>query len=331
MNRFLKIVGVSLGVLVVLLAAAVAVFNAKFPSVDAAPVIAVEITPERIVRGKYLADHVAVCIDCHSTRDWSKFSGPIVPGTEGKGGQEFNEQAGGIPGRIFSSNITPAGIGHYTDGELLRAFTQGVTKEGRALFPLMPYVSYNSLAQEDAYAIIAYLRSLPSIANTVGEQDLNFPLNFIVKTIPPQSYTPGTPVDRNNSAAYGKYLATIGGCAGCHTPAVKGEPVPGMELAGGFEFHFPNGVVRSLNITPDEETGIGNWTREDFVARFKAFADSSVHQATLAAADFNTPMPWTMYAGMTSEDLGAIYDYLRSAKPVRNQVEKFTPHAAAQE
>ncbi|MCW5895606.1 MAG: c-type cytochrome [Bacteroidetes bacterium] len=329
MGKALRMLGIALGVIVLVLAGAVGYFNLTYPAVDPAPDITVERTPERIERGKYLANHVTVCIDCHATRDWGKFAGPIIPGTEGKGGEEFNEQVGGVPGSVFASNITPAGIPDYTDGELLRTFTTGVTRTNRALFPIMPYHSYNQLSQEDAYAIVAYIRSLPPQENTVGESKLNFPLNFIVKTIPLKSYTPKPSIDKSNELEYGRYLTTIAACGDCHTPAEKGEPIPGMDFAGGFTFLFPSGTVRSLNITPDEETGIGALTKEDFIARFKAFADSSSQNVPVEMHEFNTPMPWIMYAGMTDEDLGAIYTYLRTVKPVKNQVEKFTPHQPA--
>ncbi|MFN0157571.1 MAG: cytochrome C [Bacteroidota bacterium] len=296
----------------------------KYPDVQPAPVITVERTPERIERGRYLANSVTVCIDCHATRDWSKFGGPIIAGTEGKGGEVFSEELGGVPGELYSSNITPAGIPDYTDGELLRTFTTGVTKHNRALFPLMPYHAYNNLTQEDAYSIVAYIRSLPPIENKVEESRLNFPLNFIVNTMPLNSYQPKPEPDHSNGIEYGRYLTTIAGCAGCHTPAVKGEPVPGMDLAGGFEFVFPGGTIRSLNITPDVETGIGKLTREDFIARFKAFASEESKNVSVTPNEFNTPMPWFMYAQMTDHDLGSIYEYLRTLKPVTNQVEKFT-------
>ncbi|MBI4536148.1 MAG: c-type cytochrome, partial [Ignavibacteriae bacterium] len=230
-----------------------------------------------------------------------------------------------VPGQLFSANITPAGISDYSDGELLRTFTVGVTRDNRALFPFMPYFSYNRLSQEDAYSIVAYIRSLKPIENKVGEQKLNFPLNFLVKTMQPRAFNPSPEPDKSNPVSYGKYLLTIGACADCHTPAEQGAPIPGMELAGGFEFQFPSGVVRSLNITPDEETGIGIWTKEDFIARFKAFESEESRNVSVDMKDFNTPMPWLMYAGMTEEDLGAIYEYLRTVKPVKHQVEKFSP------
>lgn len=326
MKKLLKILGGAIAAIIGIAIVFLIYFNTKYPDVDAAPVLSVERTPERIERGRYLANSVTVCIDCHATRDWTKFSGPVVPGTEGKGGEEFSEDVGGVPGQIYATNITPAGIADYTDGELLRTFTTGVTKHNRALFPLMPYMSYHHLTQEDAYSIVAYIRSLAPIENKVGESSLNFPLNFIVKTMPLKSFTPGPEPDRTNSLTYGKYLTEIGACDDCHTPAVKGAPVPGMDFAGGFEFKFPGGIVRSLNITPDMETGIGEWSRDHFIARFRAFSGPEIHEVTMEPHEFNTPMPWTMYAGMTDEDLGAIYDHLRTLKPVRNQVEKFKPH-----
>jgi hypothetical protein len=54
--------------------------------------IKVEITSERIERGRYLANHVMVCMDCHSTRDWTKFAGPLVPGPK-EGGERFDQAA----------------------------------------------------------------------------------------------------------------------------------------------------------------------------------------------------------------------------------------------
>lgn len=324
MKKVLKIAGAIVGILLLLVAGFLLYFNIKYPDVDPAPVISVEVTPERVARGAYLANNVAVCIDCHSTRDWSKFAAPIIPGTEGKGGEMFDRATAGVPGTIYSSNITPAGIKDYTDGELLRTFTTGVTRKNRPLFPLMPYYAYNNLSREDAYSIIAYVRSLAPIENHVPEGELTFPMSMIVKSIPLKSYEPKPDPDRANTLEYGKYLTAVAACGDCHTPAVKGEPVPGMEFAGGFEFHLPNAVVRSLNITPDDETGIGIWTREDFIARFKAFAAEESRNVPVDSHEFNTVMPWIMYAGMTDEDLGAIYEFLRTVKPVKNQVEKFT-------
>src|SRR5688572_2713750 len=92
-------------------------------------------------RGRYLANYVSLCIDCHSQRDFNQFSGPLVPGTEGMGGEVFNEKLG-IPGVLYAKNITPDtanGIGNWSDDEVARAITRGIAKDGDTLFPLMPY------------------------------------------------------------------------------------------------------------------------------------------------------------------------------------------------
>ena len=108
----------------------------------------------------------------------------------------------------------------------------------------------------------------------------------------------------------------------CHTQKDKGQNIPGMEYAGGMEFRFPDGnVLRSPNITPDPNTGIGNWTREAFINRFKMHANAP---QPVAKGGFQTVMPWTMYAGMTEEDLGAIYAYLQTVPAKENKVVRFT-------
>lgn len=76
-----------------------------------------------------------MCLDCHSQRDYSKFAAPLVPGTEGKGGELFGKDLG-FPGDFYSPNITPAGVGNWTDGELFRTITTGVSKDGMLCFLL---------------------------------------------------------------------------------------------------------------------------------------------------------------------------------------------------
>ena len=87
--------------------------------------------------------------------------------------------------------------------------------------------------------------------------------------------------------------------------------------------------MRSPNITPHPTDGIGAWDKATFIARFKMYADSSYVPRPIDwnAADFQTVMPWMMYATMSEEDLGAIYDYLRAVPPVAGKVEKWTPPA----
>jgi len=322
MKKLFKILGIIAGVVVVILIAGYIYFNAVYPNVDPPRDIKVEITPERIERGKYLANHVAACIDCHSERDLTKYAAPIKPGTEGSGGMVFQ----GSYGKVVSQNLTPANLGSWTDGELLRAITCGVTKDNRALFPMMPYMNYNNFSQEDVFSIISYIRILKPQEKQNPKTELNFPLNLIVKTMPIQAYKPANEVDASDSITYGKYLVTIASCSDCHTQSNQGKPLPGMEFAGGMEFQLPSGIVRSANITPDEETGIGSWDKDNFLDRFAYFRDEDAQNVPVDMnKDFNTPMPWLMYSRMTEKDLGAIYDFLRTVKPVKNTVESFTP------
>jgi mono/diheme cytochrome c family protein len=322
-KRFKKVLAFGAGVIVLAAAVGLAVLFLAYPDGGPVPEVSAAPTPARLARGEYLANHVAVCIDCHSVRDWKKFSGPLVPGTTGGGGESFDERVG-FPGSVAPSNITPANIAGMSDGELAHAIVSGIGKGGRPLFPVMPYKAYASLSQEDLESIVAYIRALSPLANVVPERRLDFPLNLLVRTMP-AAYTPQPPPNKGNPYEYGKYLATMASCIECHTPQEKGELLKGKEYSGGWEITAPDGTIRSANITPDEETGIGLWTKDIFVAKFKEFEHADSSKLDLAVMGRQTIMPWTMFAGMTEEDLGALYEYLRTVPPIRNKVETWTP------
>lgn len=301
-----------------------------YPAVPAPEAVTLPTSSEALARGRYLAHHVALCIDCHAERDFSRFAGPIKPGTLGRGGERFSRETDGVPGTIYSPNITPAGLSGYSDGELLHAVTTGVALDGRALFPLMPYPNYGQLDRDDVLAMLAYVRTLDRIEHEVPARTLEFPVNLIVNTIPRAASftTRPSPTDR---VAYGKYLATAASCAECHTPMDdRGQRLPGMEFAGGMPFRLPapGHRVNSANITPEADTGIGQWSEEQFVNKFKAFETPDDRVLSADEQRQNTVMPWLQYAGMTREDLGAIYAYLRTLKPVVNRVVTF-PDARA--
>ena len=327
MKKVLKVIGVILAIIILIVGSLITYVVLALPDVGDAPEVKIDPTAERIERGRYLANAVNVCMDCHSTRDWSKFSGPVVPGTAGKGGELFDHTMG-FPGIYYSRNITPSGIGRYTDGELYRVITTGVTKEGKAMFPVMPYPYYGKMDDEDVYSLIAYLRTLAPIENQVTKSVSDFPMSIILNTIPSK----GTPIKRPevaDSIAYGAYMTNASGCIECHSPVAKGQIISELAFSGGREFSMPGGgVIRSANISQDVETGIGKWSKEQFIMRFKAYTDSTYVPPTVASGEFNTIMPWMMYGNMTEEDLGAIYTYLRTIPAQKNQVTKFTPTAA---
>jgi hypothetical protein len=317
-----KIIIVVLITIIVVITGLMSYIKLAYPNVGKAEVIKVEANPVIIDQGKYLANSVFVCMDCHSKRDWTKFAGPVVVGTLGQGGEEFNQKIG-FPGKYFAKNITPYGIQHWTDGEILRAISCGVDKKGNPLFPVMPYLNYGNLDRKDLYAIIAYLRTLPGIINKVPDSESDFPMNIIIHTIPHKALYSMTP-DKNNKIRYGRYLTTAAGCSDCHTQQKRGKPVPGMDFAGGFRFPLITGwVVTSANITPDLETGIGAWTVEAFVFSFKSYSFPKYVPTSIGREVFNSYMPWTMYSTMQPDDLKAIYTYLRTLKPVKNKITKF--------
>lgn len=324
MKQFKKIALGTLLIIVVVFVSMLGYIKFALPNITAAPVLKVESTPERIARGEYLANHVSVCIDCHSTRDWSKFSGPPTPGTLGKGGDIFDQKFG-FPGVYYAKNITPQGISRYTDGELFRTITTGVSKEGRAMFPVMPFHYYGQMDEEDIKSIIAYIRTLAPIKSQVPESKSDFPMNLIINTIPHEaSFTKLPP--KTDVINYGKYLTNAASCVECHTKIEKGSLVAGTEFGGGREFPFPDGsIVRAANISSDAETGIGGWDDETFVSLFKAHSDSATLNTKLNPGDFNSIMPWTMFGKMHDEDLKAIFAYLKTVKPISNNVVKFTP------
>jgi mono/diheme cytochrome c family protein len=324
MKKLTKILLWLFAIIVVAVIAIACYLKFALPNVGSAPDMKVEATAERLMRGEYLANHVAVCIDCHSKRDWTKFSGPPVEGTYGMGGELFDQKFG-LPGAYYARNITPEGIGRYSDGELFRTITTGVDKEGEALFPIMPYSYYGQMDEEDIKCIIAYIRTLKPIKNAVPKSSSDFPMNFIINTIPHKANFSKLP-PKIDVLKYGEYIANAGGCIECHTKVDKGEKIKGTEYGGGREFPFPDGsMVRSGNISPDNETGIGSWTEEAFINLFHQRSDSTMLNTILKPGEFNTIMPWTMYGKMDTEDLKSVYAFLKTLKPISNKVDKFTP------
>ena len=323
MKKFFKYFVYFLGVALLLILGAIVYLKFFLPNTGPAPDLKVDMSTENIERGKYLANHVSVCIDCHSTRDWSTFSGPLVVGTEGKGGGIFNQQLG-FPGTYFAPNLTPYHLIDWTDGEIFRAITTGVSKDGRALFNVMPYLHFGKMDKKDIEAIIAYIRTLKPIENNVSSSSSDFPMNFLINTLPEKAQFTTMPA-KSDELNYGSYVINAAGCAECHTKREKGKPV-GKPFAGGFEFKLPDGsVLTSANITPDKATGIGTWTKEEFIQKFKMYTDSSYVNHKVNRGELQTLMPWTMYSGMKTEDLEAIFTYLQSVASVNNKIEKFKP------
>jgi mono/diheme cytochrome c family protein len=316
-NLFRALVGLLL-LTAIAVGATLTYFLIILPSAVPVPAITVERSPERIARGQYLATAVYGCVYCHSERDWTLFGAPPKPGTIGKGGERFDRSVG-LSGELTAPNITPYHLGSWSDGEIYRAITSGLHKDGYALFPVMPWDAYIWLETADVYAIIAYLRTLAPIAADWPARKPSMLMRIIAnsRVRPAEPWT----VNRADPIARGEYIAVIGGCRFCHTPPSRKVRwnVENLEeaFAGGRVIPAAGHPVKSANISPDLETGIGAWTVEQFVARFKAYEGARIPAAELG---YNTQHAWTEYAQLTAADLADVYAYLMAQRPIRNEL-----------
>lgn len=336
-----KAAAVAFAAALVLVTATPVVVMGLYPKARPPSTEKVEITPERVARGKYLADGLADCFTCHADHQDDIYARPVKPGTKGRGGFAFDKKYH-VPGLVQAQNITPdpeTGIGNWTDGEIIRAIREGIGRDGRALFPMMPYEFFRHMSDEDVKSIVAFLRTLPPIRNKVQEPKINFPFNLVIRFNPepvehpiatPKDTTPASwePRDEQKNPAwkqhldYGDYLVTVAGCIDCHTQHnERMERIKGMEFAGGYKLIGPWGEATSANITPHPDSYIGQASKEQFVSRFKAFASIEEKELPKIEPSKNSFMPWWSFRETSEEDLGAIYDFLRNrVKPVKNKV-----------
>ena len=277
----------------------------------------------KIEAGKYLAHQVSSCMDCHSQRDFNQFSGPVIEGTEGMGGFAFDQKLD-VPGVVYARNITPDtlnGIGKWTDEEIARAITRGISKNGDTLFPVMPYPHFNQMSKEDVYSIIAFLRTLKPNSNKVPARKLFIPASAAYPPLQSASLENNIKPDVSDMVKYGGYIVNSAACMDCHTPMDKGQFVMQKYLAGGRTFDMGIFKVTSANITPDSATGIGKWSEEMFLEKFKFYSDPATYSAN--PGRLNTIMPKAMFAHLDDFDIKAIYSYLRTVPAITNLVEKY--------
>lgn len=271
-----------------------------------------ESTPARLERGKYIFQHAALCVECHSPIEVK--DGLITwPPDKTAAGEVFPEKR--LPGVITAGNLTPdpeTGLGKWTDDEIARAIREGVARDGRALFPLMPYDRFRQMSDEDLASVVVYMRSLPPVRNPLPATRIIFPVRYLIRNAPEPVTQPVTP-DLSTPVKRGEYLVTIGDCAGCHSPrGPHGEPLDALDFAGGGTLDGPLGKVTAANITPDE-TGIGNYTQEMFVEAMRTGKVGGVRKLSAI-------MPWQLMAGLADQDLDDMYAYLRTVKPVKHYV-----------
>jgi mono/diheme cytochrome c family protein len=312
MKRVARILGITLSVMVVAAGVGVAFLYLRKPAMQPPLDIRIESTPERLARGKYIFN-LADCEGCHSLRDFSRFGGPVIESRRASGSVFPPEM--GLPGLVAAPNITPdreTGIGKWTDGEKIRAIREGVDRDGRALFPMMPYQNFRHMSDEDVYSLVAYLDSLPPVRNVVPKTTLNFPVSQLIKSAPQPVPAAVPPPDRKNRQKYGAYLVTVAGCMECHTKTLEG----GERFALG-----PGFVVVSANISPDVYTGTGSWSEQAFVDRFAQYRDYALKGSPQVGPESFTLMPWLNLSRLPDDDLRAIYAFTRTKQPVYKAVD----------
>lgn len=242
--------------------------------------------------GAYLANLTGGC-GCHMNRDLGALAG----------GNEFEVDTG----VIYASNITPdpeTGIGDWSPEDIVKALHTGAEPDGGQLHPVMPYVRFSALSNQEAYDVAAWLLSLDPVSNAITESELTEEPAAYMPAIEPLAEAPTEPVAR------GEQLVTLANCGGCHTPKNEdGSNQEGMLLAGA-----PLRDEFASNLTPDEETGIGSWAEAD-IAHFLVtgmYPDGSMVEGAMAQQIERR------FSKLTEGDATAIAAYLKSIPAVVN-------------
>jgi mono/diheme cytochrome c family protein len=313
MKKFLKIVGIILGVIVLLIGGFLGYLKiAGMPSFSDVkrPDVKVEVTPERVARGRKIVG--MLCYDCHYSNTTHKLSGHRLP------------EIPDVFGEIYSHNITSDkenGIGGWTDGEIMYFLRTGIHKNNEYVPPYMP--KFPHVADEDINSIVAFLRSTDSlvapaaVADTAEKPSLLafFLGRFVFK---PHEY-PTKQIDpppANDKVAIGKYWATgVIGCYQCHSADFKTNNEVNPEQSAGFfgggnEMKDASGkVIYTANITPDQSHGIGSWSEQDFL-----------HALRDGLRRDNTALryPMSRFPELSDSEIVAIYSYLRTIPALAN-------------
>jgi mono/diheme cytochrome c family protein len=285
----LRVIGFVLGglVLVAVLALGGVYLNAQrlLGQRPTNPVSALSVsgTPEQVERGRYLVTAIPGCVSCHASNPTSV--PPVLDGALMHDAAPFGE--------FYAPNLTPGGrLRDYTDGELERAIREGIGRDGRAL-AIMPSQNFRKMPDEDVAAIIAYLRTQPSLEHETPPLRPNV-LGYVLigtglaapSVQPPVSDV--TAPDRAPTPAYGEYLTHIGDCRACHGGLLDGQNRATGAPAG------PNLRV------------VKGWTEDQFIMTLRAGIDPTGH-----ALDPKV-MPWPQFGRATDDDLRALYAYLTS-------------------
>ena len=315
MKKVLKITGIGLAAIIAIIVIALAVISISgIPSYDIEEVsYAVDSSPEAIERGQKLS--MMLCASCHMNQQTGKLTGGEMLDLP----KEF--------GMAYASNITQDtehGIGGWSDGDLVRILRTGLKKDGQYSPPYM--MKLPLMADEDINAIIAFLRSdSPMVAadpTPDKECDPSLLTKFLCRAAFKPFAMPENAVampDTSDAIAVGEYLSQNLGCFHCHSADFKTnndlDPTASVGYFGGGNkpLDRQGRVKTSSNLTPDPETGIGKWSKEDFIKAVKYGQK---------AGEPGLVYPMMPYVQLTDQEAGAIYDYLMTIPPIKNKVER---------
>jgi mono/diheme cytochrome c family protein len=270
---------------------------------------------EQIARGKYIFGAAAGC-GCHTE--------PNKAGTAlNAGGRRYD----GPFGTVYATNITPdseTGIGKWTDDQIIAGIRAGRRPNGERLLPVHPYPTFNGIAEEDLRALVAYLRSVPPVRRANTPKKITMPMFESVflpawlATFAPRENPP--PTAPTSGLARGEYLVrAVGHCGECHTPRGMTQALDNTRfMAGNPKGKGPEGSMVP-NITPDKDTGIGNWTEEQ-IADY--LATGNLPNGDVAGGLMGEVIQGSSvgYKDMTKTDLLAIARYLKSIPAIKNKV-----------
>lgn len=251
-----------------------------------------------VKRGDYLVNGVLTCGNCHTPKGPN---GDIMDKAF-SGGLSWDEP----PFKVTASNITQdpeTGIGKWSDADIKKALRKGVRPDGVQLAMIMPSDFYEIMTERDLDAVVAYLRTLKPVKNTVPAPVYKMPQ---VHHPVPGGEKPYTEAMMGDKVKKGFYLVTIAHCMECHTPmGPQGHQFSTRLGTGGMEFPGPWGKSVSRNITQSKEKGIGAWT-DDEIKR------AITQGVSKDGSRLMPPMGYHYYATMTSDDLDAMVAYLRT-------------------
>ena len=276
-----------------------------------------EATPARLERGKYLATTGrAPCVLCHSPFDTT---GGGITIDEGKEFSGRNWAPDGTP-FVTAPNLTPdaeTGVGTWTDDQLARAIREGISHDGRTLFPIMPYERFRDMSDEDLAAIVVYLRSLKPVRHELQKTQIPFPINRLINGVP-QPVGSVAPADASTPEKRGAYIVQMAVCADCHTTRdLQGNVHQGMDFAGGTPLPFGDRkTIYSANITP-AVNGIPYYTEALFI--------ETMRTGKVRSRALDPMMPTHYYGRMTDQDLKDVFAFLKTLKPIEHYVDNSLP------